>query len=130
MSLPKNTETPQVAEPTVSLGQLTEVIRQIVAESRKPVVSDAEVKKIEARNAERKENAELQKELRSRELLIQKRCSHIRKDGTARTVFIPPTQPEAAGNYLICQYCFKIIRPEEGELFTRLFQMVAPLIDG
>jgi hypothetical protein len=137
-------ETPETPAPTpaapASVGlnltfeQFKELLTPKVSEADKKK-QDAELKAIADAQQNRKDNAEVINIERQRKLAEQRDCSHIRRDGSCRAVYVEH------GNYLICQRCQDVIRPGEmlkdpvtgkdtdkpnldrRALFTRLFSM-------
>jgi hypothetical protein len=91
--------------PTAPLSLTFEQLKELLLEAKKPVVSDADKKKIEAAQEERKANAEIITLERAKKLYEQQTCGHYRRDGSSRTVYVEH------GNYLICQKCQDVIRP-------------------
>ncbi len=109
---------------------VSSAVTAAVAEARKPVVTEADQKRIEQQQEERRANAADIKKQAEHKALVQKLCNHMQDRGrdASRTacVYIPPTLPENDnGNYLICQACQKIIRPkgEDLQIFNQHFQM-------
>jgi RNA polymerase-binding transcription factor DksA len=95
-----------------------------VAESRKPLPLTEEQESAKQQNMEmRRQQAELIKADEARKKLEQEACSHTRRDGSTTGVYVQD------GNYIICQQCQKVIRPEvEPALFSRLLQLATPAI--
>jgi hypothetical protein len=131
MSEHKETPAPAVA---LTIEQLT----AIIAEIRKPAApTEAQQKKLDQEQDMRRQTAETDAEVRANNARMQKMCGHIRRDGTARTVFVKPHGRYEPIGYILCQKCRAVIRPETAKrgsavptiydtaLFNRLFQMTA-----
>ena len=115
---------PEDKQVAVNAEDLKDILSSVLAEARKPVVTEAERKA----EAERLAGRELQraqlKEQMENEIAFQNACTHFH-GGSA--------QSHAAyvqnGNFIICQRCQKIIRPEtDAALFNRLLQSIAPAV--
>ena len=118
----KNTE--NVALTTEQLQSLiSAAVTAAVVEAKKPYLSEKDIKDIEHRQDERKQSADTQKQMAAQKAHDQKVCSHMRRDNTCRVVYVEN------GNFLICQKCQLIIRPDNPE-FNRLFQLSQPPIFG
>jgi hypothetical protein len=100
-------------------SELAELVRTIVQEVKKPdPLTPAQIREIEQAQEYRLSNSEQVKAEAEQKTAFKEICSHLRKDGTARVVYVQNQ------NYLLCQKCQKVIRPEkEPELFNRLFQL-------
>ena len=134
MSDKEHKDTPAPAVTGLTIEQLT----AIIAELRKPALpTEAQSKKLDQEQQMRQQTAETDAEVRAANARAQKMCTHVRRDGTARTVFVKPHGRYEPIGYLICQKCRAIIRPEHAkrgsaiptiynnELFNRLFQMTS-----
>lgn len=114
-----------MAEPKATIGltaeDLKDVLKAVIEESRKPVVTDREQKEIETRQHERQLSVDQLLEMRRNEEWIQNSvCSHRRRDHTPRTVHVR-NEPKSGGEFMVCQKCQKVIRPElEPALFNAL----------
>ena len=106
----------------LTIEQLTTLIKEI----KKPEPpSELEQKKLKQAQDSRRQLASTHAEVAESKRRQQKICTHLRRDGTSRAV------------YLICQKCQAIVRPEDAakkshvntiydtNLFNRLFQMSA-----
>jgi NADH pyrophosphatase NudC (nudix superfamily) len=113
---------------TMTTEQLMEVIREI----KKPQgPTDAELKQIANQQEMRKQTAAQQAEIVAAKRLQQTMCSHKRRDGTCRAVYVKQ------GHYLLCQKCQAVIRPGtapksnainaiyDTAMFNKLFQETA-----
>ena len=112
----------------ISAEQLKEILATVIAEVKKPNA-------VEQRELDRKE-AEFEQAQEDRVQLAgqvmqqaaekkaqQAMCSHMRRDGSTRAVYIQN------GNYMLCQLCHDVIRPEtRPQEFNKLFQMAQPAI--
>lgn len=108
--MPQPTETPEVK---FTQSQLLDLIKEL----RKPadLTEDQKAQK-EAEIQGRKELATLVHERAKLKKLEQDMCTHMRRNNTPLGVYVEN------GNFIICQGCQKIIRPEEDvNLFNRLF---------
>jgi hypothetical protein len=105
----------------LNANQLAEVLRTVIAESKKPADPTPEELAQKAADREhRKQMAQLQQRREDERSREQEACVHCRLDGTTTGVYVQN------GNYIICQQCQKIIRPEtELQLFNRLMQLGA-----
>lgn len=124
--------TPAQKEPTVNIGaqELKDILMSVIDAARKPVVTDKELRDQAQAQDERKANAALVMQERANKLSLQKSCSHMRRDGSTRAVFVK------GEDFMICQFCQAIIhggeRPAsnpfpdhiyDNQMFNRLFQM-------
>ena len=119
-----------MAEPKVTLGveELKDVLTTVLAEARKPVVTEQQQREIAEQQEARARGAEQAEELRKTEEWNQAHCSHRRRDNSPRTVHVN-NNPKSGGEFLICQACQKIIRPEEEpDLFNSLLVDQSPVI--
>jgi RNA polymerase-binding transcription factor DksA len=82
-----------------------EQLKDLLIEAKKPVISDSDKKKLENDQQTRLDNAAIITLERAKKLQEQAMCGHIRRDGSSRTVYVEN------GNYLICQRCQDVIRP-------------------
>lgn len=118
----------QAAPLALTIEQLTTLIKEI----KKPEPpSEAEQRKIQQEQDRRKQLATTHQEVAENKKRQQRICTHLRRDGTSRAVYVKQ------GNFLICQKCQVIVRPEDAakksnvntiydtNLFNRLFQMSA-----
>ena len=118
----------QAAPLALTIEQLTTLIQEI----KKPEPpSELEQKKLKQAQDSRRQLASTHAEVAESKRRQQKICTHLRRDGTSRAVYVKQ------GNYLICQKCQVIVRPEDAakkshdntiydtNLFNRLFQMSA-----
>jgi rRNA-processing protein FCF1 len=108
-------------KPSVSFTaeQLQEMLRTVLQEARKPAdPTPAQIAELEAAQTARKQQAELVLAEAARKKAEQEACIHLRRDGTSTGVYVEN------GNYIICQQCQAIIRPETNlAMFNRLFQL-------
>ena len=121
-------ESKQVA---LTAEDLQAILATVIAESKKPSPpTEEEQKKLAQAQENRKRTALRHGEIVKAKEWAQKNCTHMRRDGTSRAVYVKN------GNYLHCQKCHVNIRPEADEakksnvnsiyddgLFSRLFQM-------
>jgi hypothetical protein len=100
-------------------SELAELVRVIVQEAKRPdPLTPAEIRQMEQQQEQRLNQSDQVKAEIELKAARQNICTHLRKDGTARIVYVQNQ------NYLLCQKCRKIIRPEkEPELFNELFQL-------
>jgi hypothetical protein len=116
--------------PTPGMMLTFDQLKELLAEAKKPVVSPQQLKQIEDEQQTRRDNAAIIDAERAKKLYEQSICSHMRRDGSTRAVYVEH------GNYLICQRCQDVIRPEatlpngepdlrRREMFTRLFALQA-----
>jgi hypothetical protein len=99
-------------------SDLAELVRTIIQEAKKPdPLTPAQIREMEQKQEYRLNNAADVKAEIEQKAAFKEICSHLRKDGTARVVYIQNQ------DYLLCQKCQKIIRREkEPDLFNRMFQ--------
>lgn len=106
----------QPVTPTLSLTpeQLMEMIREMRKPSDKTPEQLAKEADDKQRRADQAQLVHIRNENRVRE---QNMCPHLRReDGSARTVYVQN------GNFIICQECQKIMRPETDlQEFNRFF---------
>jgi hypothetical protein len=108
------------AMPAMSTDQFLELVKEL----RKPADPTPEQQAaIEQDKRDRQTQAELSLQIQDNRRAEQEACSHMRTGvwaGTTTAVYVQN------GNFLICQQCQKIIRPEnEPQLFNRLIQSQA-----
>lgn len=115
MSEPKN----QDIQMTPALQSLiASIVTAAVNEAKKPFISEEQLKEIESKKEDRLFMATQQLEILKQKKAHQAGCMHTRRDGSSRGVYVEN------GNFIICQGCQAIIRPDDQpELFSRLFQM-------
>lgn len=105
----------------ITASDLQAMLKAVLEEARKPVVTD-EMKRQMAQEQEmrKRESAARQRE---REAIanLQKACSHLRPNGATRTVYVDVGDDQ----FLMCLQCRKMIRPkgEEIDLYNRHFQL-------
>ena len=112
----------QPAAASISADQLKDILAAVIAEARKPVVTDKEI--LEAKHAQemRASKAELVKEQMRNKKFQQETCTHMRKDGSCRAVFVKGSGPDVEP-FMICQGCQDItLASKEPAEFNRLFQ--------
>lgn len=106
---------------------LQTVLRTVIEEARKPVVTEHQIKELESRQQDRARGAAQVEEIRAAEEWNQANCSHRRRDNSPRTVHVQ-NNPKSGGEFMICQKCQKIIRPEvETALFNSLVVDQSPV---
>lgn len=124
-----------MSEPKVAItaSDLRDILMSVIQEARKPVITEKELREIAQLQEERKQNAANVKLERENRMNLRKNCSHFRRDGTCRAVYVKGSGPDS-GNFMICQFCQGIIMPGvapakyDGEyiydnaLFNNLFQ--------
>lgn len=104
------TENPEVK---MSHAQLLELIKEM---RKAPEPTEEEQARKKADLDARKDQALLVKEIAERKRIDQEMCTHMRRNGSTLGVHVPN------GNFIICQGCQKIVRPEEDvALFNKLF---------
>jgi hypothetical protein len=108
----------------IDADQLQQILATVIAEVRKPAELTEEQKAAKEQDKEmRAQQALLALEIQRNRERDQAACLHQRRDGTTPAVYV------ANGNYMLCQHCQKIIRPEvETELFNRLMQLQTPAV--
>jgi hypothetical protein len=111
-------------DPEMVKELVTAAVAAAVAESRKPLPLTEQQEAAKLQDMEmRRQQADLIKADEDRKLREQEACSHVRRDGTTTGVYVQD------GNYILCQQCQKVIRPElEAPLFNRLLQLATPAI--
>lgn len=104
------TENPELK---MSQAQLLELIKEL---RKPPEPTDDEKARKATEIQNRKDQAELVKANAERKRIEQEYCTHLRKNQTTLGVYVQN------GNFIVCQGCQKIIRPEEDvNLFNKLF---------
>lgn len=126
---------PQVSEPQIVITPSTfkDMMLEVLKEARKPVVTEKELREQAQLQDERVQNSANVKQERLNRIHLRKTCSHMRRDGTCRAVYIKGSGPDS-GNFMICQYCQAKVHPSaapknydgedifDGALFNKLFQ--------
>jgi hypothetical protein len=127
---------PQVtseAEVKFTPSMFKDMLVEVIKEARKPVVTEKELRDQEQLQQERLANAANVKQERQNRINLQKTCSHMRRDGSCRAVYIKGSGADS-GNFMICQYCQAKVHPFERPanstsddifdpaLFNKLFQ--------
>jgi len=106
--------TPEKQQVSISV----EVLKELLAEARKPVKTEEQIRAEQQRIADR---AALGKEIAAAEAMRvqnQKDCTHMRRDGSTTATYVTGI------GALYCQACSAVIRGnEQPELFNRLFQL-------
>jgi CRISPR/Cas system-associated endonuclease Cas1 len=103
----------------ITADELKSLLQTIMAEARKPVVTDADSRRIAEMQENRKASVQQIEEQRKAEEYRQNvLCDHRRhsrgQEGTSRCVYVHN------GDFLICQACQKIIRRDEPALWNAL----------
>ncbi len=109
----------QESNVTVSVSTMKDMLIEVLKEARKaPELTEAELAELESAQSMRKERAELELARMETRRQEQEYCTHMRQGiyaGTTSAVYVEN------GNYMICQQCQKIVRPDqEPALFRRL----------
>jgi hypothetical protein len=114
------------AKVAVTAADLKDILTAVVVEARKPVVTEKELREEQDRLDMARSNAASVKQLMENKARLQAACSHLRRDGSSRCVYVRGSgnDPDAS-NYLLCQYCQKFIFSNETELFNKHLQMTA-----
>lgn len=110
----------------------TEQLIALVREIKEPVVTEQMKKEHASQQEARQQEAAQYAEMHANKIAMQLNCTHLRRDGTCRAVFIQN------GNYLLCQKCQAVIRQGtapakdnamnaiyDTALFNRLFQQTS-----
>lgn len=106
----------------ITADQLKELLATVIAEARKPVVTEAQIKELEAQQAMRKDIAADVKQQAINKKRFQDNCSHMRRDGSTRAVFVKQNPPDE--DFMICQLCQDVTyASKEPQEFNRLFQL-------
>lgn len=117
------------AKVALTAADLKEILKTVVEEARKPVITQKDQREMEEAQEARKRGKEQEDERVANEELTQRLCTHRRRDNTPRTVHVQ-NNPKSGGEFMICQKCQKVIRPElEPALFTSLIQDQAAVMD-
>lgn len=108
---------PQPTAPEAPVQFTQEQLLALLKELRKPAdLTEDEKARKQADFENRLHQAELVKNTADRKRIEQEMCTHMRKNGSTLGVHV------ANGNFIICQGCQKIVRPEEDvALFNKLF---------
>jgi hypothetical protein len=109
------------------LAMVQEMLKTVIAEVRKPPELTEEQKaEKDQQVAMRRQQAELALARMEMKKSEQEFCSHMRRDNTSHAVLVN-LGPVCGGEFLLCQGCQKIIRPnEDPQTFTRLLALNAP----
>lgn len=83
----------------------TEQLLQLLAESRKPVFTEEDIRKQAQEKEARREEAALQAVRMQNSRNKQKICTHMRDNGKSRVVYVQ------SSHYLLCLKCQAVIRP-------------------
>lgn len=107
-------------------------VAAVVAESKKPApLTEQQLAEVHQANEMRLQQRDLVLQEQANKKASQNACSHMRRDNTCCAVYVQN------GNYLICQACQALVRPEvpveqrdqqsiyDTQLFNRLFQLAA-----
>jgi hypothetical protein len=131
-------------EEKISIGatELQAMIKTIMEEARKPLPpTEKELAKMAEEQALRAQQGALVRLNAQNRKNHQRLCSHLRRDGSTRAVFVQ----DDLGGYMLCQGCQDRIRPEladaqrkldapntnyNSDMFNRLFQAAQPSIIG
>jgi hypothetical protein len=108
------------------LAMVQEMLKTVIAEVRKPPELTEEQKAAKGQDvAMRRQQAELALARMEMKKAEQDFCTHMRRDNTSHAVLV--NLGNCGGEFLICQGCQKIIRPnEDPQTFTRLIGLNAP----
>ncbi len=127
------------------LSLTTEQLLLLLNEAKKPTQEEQviQAKQLAGKRRQAEQDKASQEEIRKQKLWQITNCTHLRKDGTSRAMFIKgnPNRPSDYG-YLHCQKCHANIYPEQAlangapkshilgaiyntQMFNRLFQMTA-----
>jgi hypothetical protein len=109
---------PNEKTPAQNIGMTREDLLAILAEIRKPVKSEKEIREEEQKAVDRQRMGETMALAERNRLRAQELCTHMRSNGTTTTVYITDL------HRLYCQACAKWITPDEDfALFNRLSQV-------
>lgn len=99
----------------MNFDQLKDLLVTVLAEARKPVVTEADVRAAEQAHKDRLEMAQLIINKMKADEAFKKVCPHLRRDGSTRCVLIHLN----GGQYLLCQRCQdKIFYHDRPEMFS------------
>ncbi len=112
-------EQPLALTPSVLKEIVSGVVETALREAKKPHITDEEKKRIEEEQLMRKDAAaSVREEIDQKKNFQEELCGHQREDGTNACVYVN------GSNYILCQRCQFIIRPEEdAKLFNRIFPL-------
>lgn len=111
------------ASTSITAEQLKDILAAVITEARKPVQTEKDLRDIKDAQDTRVANAELVKQQAANKKYQQDSCTHMRKDGTCRAVFIKGSGPDVEP-FMICQGCQdKTWASKEPAEFNRLFQL-------
>jgi hypothetical protein len=114
-----------VSSGAVSADQLKEILATVIAEARKPVITEKDIREQEQAQQSRLQQSDLVKEEARNKKFNQDNCTHLRKDGSCRAVLVRGSGPDVE-DLIICQGCQDITRRStEPAEFLRLFQLAA-----
>jgi RNA-splicing ligase RtcB len=110
------------AKVAVTASELKDILSAVIAEARKPVNTEEQIRADQEKAQARAELAETLKQKVANELAFQRDCNHCQNDGKAAgataTVYVQ------GGGYLLCQRCQSVLRPSENPAtYQKHFQM-------
>ena len=109
----------------LTAGDLKDILRTVIEEAKKPVVTEQQEREMQQRQEERKLSVEQIEEMRRNEEWQQKMCTHRHsaKNGGGPRVVQNNFDAKSGGVFMVCLRCQKVIRPEiEPELYNSLFE--------
>lgn len=111
---------------------ITAAVTAAVAETKKPApLTEQQIAEIQQANDMRLQQRDIVLQEQANKKAAQHACTHMRRDNTCCAVYVQN------GNYLICQACQALVRPDveekfrdtasiyDTQLFNRLFQLAA-----
>jgi len=97
----------------VTAEDLKEILRTVVEEAKKPVVTERDAREMKEAQEARAANCEqIEEERRNKQYLQSTICRHRRRNNEPRTAHVK-NNPKSGGEFLICQACQAIIRRED-----------------
>lgn len=100
----------------LSADQLKEILSSVIAEARKPVVTEREKAEIEDQQKTRRENAAAFKEQEESKQRRQKYCDHRTRLVTGAdtgSAIVANKNGKGEVQFFICQHCFLVTLPEQ-----------------
>lgn len=98
---------------SLTAEDLKDVLRTVIEEARKPVVTEQDQRVIDQRQQERAQSVQqLEAERANTEWIQTKICPHRRRDNTPRTV-LNNFPANSGGTFMVCQKCQAVIRPSD-----------------
>lgn len=105
----------------VSADQLKDILATVIAEARKPVLTEEDIRRIEAKKQEAADGAENERQRREAARANIRNCGHMKDfpwNNQPAAVYIKPvsgadpcSRDPLSGNFFLCQHCQARIHP-------------------